>query len=111
MRTEQQIQDAIRKRLRGLGWSTRKTHGNRYMAGWPDLMCHHPDHGFRWLEVKRPKKGELTNAQHLEFPKWEADGIGIWIATDESQVPDLFFEPANWRRWYKSRPTIKEIFK
>ena len=106
---EQSIQNQIRKRLKEIGWSTRKTHGNKFQAGWPDLYCYHREYGERWLEVKTPT-GRLTKAQRKEFPLWEADGIKIWIAESAEDVPELLFEEPNWRNWYDEPETLEDIY-
>lgn len=84
-RSEASIQAAIRRRLEAEGWLVEKSHGNQFQAGWPDLYCHHPELGARWIEVKTPR-GRLTQAQRVLFPKWERFGVGIWILKGEDEV-------------------------
>lgn len=95
-RLEADIQEAIVRKLKVQDWFVKSTHGNLYQSGFPDLFCAHKKYGQRWLEVKNPKQYSFTNAQMEYFPLMTAAGVGIWIATDESQVPDLFFKSANW---------------
>lgn len=97
MRSEKAIQDAIRKALREDGWLVAKAHGNRFQKGWPDLYCHHPLHGERWIEVKR-SKGKLTKDQRRRFPEWAHYGVGIWVLTSETEIP-LIWERPNWDQW------------
>lgn len=97
-RSEKAIQAGIRKALEADGWLVAKTHGGRFMKGWPDLWCCHPEHGYRWIEVKRPKGGKLTDAQARRFPEWDAFGVKIWILTDEEEIPLLWKAP-NWKNW------------
>lgn len=98
MRSEKAIQAAIRKRLEDAGWLVVKTHGNRFQKGFPDLLCFHPKHGTRWIEVKKPT-GKLTKDQRRVFPIWESYGVEIWVLTSEEQVDMIFGEP-NWRHWW-----------
>jgi hypothetical protein len=95
-RAEAEIQERIENKLTLLGWFIKSTHGNIYQAGFPDIYCAHVKYGQRWLEVKNPAGYSFTQAQMEVFPKMAAARVGIWIATHEDQVPDLFFKPANW---------------
>ena len=126
-RSEKSIQNAIRNTLERAGWLTEKTHGNRYQPGWPDLMCWQgaeilsgfagvhddtdigcPDGNgscfgcvggiLKWLEVKRPG-GKLTPRQVTRFAKWEAAGLGVWVAAKVDGVRELLGDPPNWREW------------
>lgn len=91
------IQDRIIKKLRGLDWLVKVTHGNIYQFGFPDLYVAHKSYGTRWIEVKRDDgKHSFTPAQLEFFPQFSGAGVGIWVATHEDQLPDLLFKPANW---------------
>ena len=96
--TEKLIQSKIRKALEATGALVRKSHGNRFQVGWPDLLVLHPEHPARWIEVKRPKTGRLTPGQRSEFEKWDAAGARIWVLTSVDQLDLLDTEP-NWREW------------
>lgn len=75
-----------------------KTHGNRFQPGWPDLYASHPEHGTRWIEVKRPKGGRLTRAQRVRFPEMSEAGVGIWVLTGAQEIGALF-DPPQWEAW------------
>jgi hypothetical protein len=91
------IQDRICRKLKGLDWFVKESHGDMYSSGWPDVFCYHQMYGMRWVEVKNPKGYRFTNAQTLWFPKFAAVGCGIWILTSDSdeEIKKLF-GPANW---------------
>lgn len=97
-RSEAAIQAELRERLRRDGWLVVKSHGNKFQPGWPDLYAHHPEHGARWIEVKRPKAGRLTKAQRVVFAEWSVYGVGIWVLTSAEEVGLLLEEP-NWSEW------------
>ena len=88
-------------RLIRAGWLVEKTHGTVYSPGWPDLYCHHPDHGSRWVEVKRPS-GKLTRAQQARFGRWCAAGVGIWVLTSPDEV-DLLHSAPNAAVWLRPK--------
>ena len=96
------IQDAIEKKLKGLDWYVKSTHGNMYQSGFPDIYAYHRTYGQRWIEVKNPKAYVFTPAQLQNFPMMSAHGCGIWILTssEDSEFRKLFLEP-NWM-WYLS---------
>lgn len=98
---EATIQREIRDYLRNRGWLVYVTTCGSYMKGLPDLICHHPEHGTRLVDVKRPKGGTLTKAQVQVWTEFEKYKLGVWIMTecDES----VLFGPPNWRQWWKPR--------
>ena len=99
-RSEKAIQDAIIKRLKGIGFTLiSKSHCSAFQKGWPDLYCYHPEHGSLWVEVKKPKTGRLTKAQKVVFPKWVAAGVPLWILTHEDQVDDIPHSLPNCGEW------------
>lgn len=90
--------------LRYKGWFVKITHGNMYSVGWPDLFASHSRYGPRWIEVKLPKGSQLTAAQLEDFPKFCANGSGVWIlnAATDDEYKKLFKEP----NWYLYLPTM-----
>lgn len=77
-------------------------HGNLYQVGIPDLYCHHPRWGARWIDVKQPKRYSFTKAQRQKWPVWDRFKIGIWILTAATQEEyDKLFRPPNWRDYWK----------
>lgn len=93
------IQRDVIKMLRFRGWFVKPTHGNAFQSGFPDLFCTHSTYGIRWIEVKLPdmKGSKFTPAQLEEFPKFVANGAGIWVLTaaTEGEYAKLFKSP-NW---------------
>jgi len=103
-RPEDKVSDAIRDFLVMRGWFVKKTHGNAFMKGWPDLYATHRTYGARWIEVKLPdmKGSHFTKAQLSEFPKFCANGTGIWVLTGATQFEyDKLFKPHNWQTYIK----------
>jgi hypothetical protein len=94
------IQEAIEKKLLGLGWYVRSTHGSMYQCGFPDLFACHLKYGTRWVEVKNPTGYSFTSAQLEVFPKFTANGVGVWvlISDQDSEIAKLF-KPANWYQY------------
>lgn len=81
----------------GKGWFVKNTHGNQYQSGFPDLYCCHTSYAARWVEVKIADHYAFTAAQLTEFPKFCANGVGIWILTAATEEQyQLLFKPANW---------------
>ena len=80
---EHKVQQAIIQMLRYKGWYVRVTQGNMYANGWPDLYATHSRYKARWIEVKLPemKGSRFTAAQLEEFPKFCANGAGVWVLT------------------------------
>lgn len=97
---EHEIVTRLRKTLEGRGWLVEKTHGSMYAVGWPDLFCHHPQHGSRWIEVKRPHKGALEDSQIKKFRRWLTFGLGVYVLVDDSKTQlDLLLRAPNWTHW------------
>lgn len=96
-RPEAKTQDAIISMLRTKGWFIKPTHGNMFQSGFPDLFCCHSRYGQRWVEIKLPKGSKFTGAQLEDFPKFCANGSGVWIliAATEHEYGKLFEKP-NW---------------
>lgn len=81
------------------GWFVKSTHGNMYQAGFPDLFAAHSKFNYRWIEVKLPGMvgSRFTPAQIEWFPKFVANGSGIWILTSVCQEEyDKLFKACNW---------------
>lgn len=94
---EAKIQDRLVKKLRGMEWFVKETHGNLYQSGLPDLLTGHIKYGSRWIEVKNPYDFSFTPAQQQDFPKMKAVGIGIWILFGDEDAEILkLWKPANW---------------
>lgn len=94
-RPEAKIQKAVIEQLKINDWFVKNTHGNIYSSGLPDLYCAHKKYGQRWIEVKNPEAYSFTSAQRETFLLMAAAGVGIWIATDPKEIPDLLFKPPN----------------
>ena len=93
------LQRDVIKFLRFRGWFVKPTHGNDYQSGFPDLFCTHSTYGIRWIEIKLPemKGSHFTPAQLEEFPKFVANGAGIWILTAPTEREyDKLFKSPNW---------------
>lgn len=101
MKKESQIQAEIRNYLRSRGWLVYVTTCGAYMKGLPDLICHHPEHGTRFVDVKRPKGGTLTKAQVQTWYEFEKYSLGVWIMTGCDDT--VLFQPYNWREWWQPR--------
>ena len=99
---EKIIQEAIEFMLRGKGWYVKRTHGNAAVSGFPDDFACHSMYGQRWVEVKLPnmKGSQYTPAQLQDFPKFCANGSGIWVLTaaNEEEYQKLF-KPYNWWKY------------
>lgn len=99
---EARIQDAIMKKLTERGWFCKKTHGNMYQSGLPDIFATHKWFGHRWIEVKLPKmKGsKFTPAQLKVFPEMCKHGSGVWILTSDSDKElEKLKQPFNWWKY------------
>ena len=96
-RPEDKIVAALTMYLRAREWFVKKTHGNKYQTGFPDLFCAHRRYGIRWIEVKVAEHGRFTPAQMDTFPQFAAAGVGIWVLTaaTEDEYQKLF-HPPNW---------------
>jgi hypothetical protein len=94
---EAKIQEAIIDFLMVRGWFVKSTHGNMYQHGFPDLFCCHSRYGIRWIEVKNPDNYCFTAAQLEDFPKFTANGAGVWILTAATQCEyEKLWKPPNW---------------
>ncbi len=100
---ERDIARAIGTKLKG--WMFEKTWGSKFQAGWPDYYAHHPKHGERWIETKRPG-GKLEATQYAKFKRWSAAGVRIWVLDSVDSIPLLFEEP-NWHKWPRKRWRLK----
>ena len=102
MKLEAVIQKECVAYLRARHWFVKRFTGNAYQYGVPDVMAYHKDYGTRWIDFKPPKGGRLTQKQIIEWPQWEAAGIGIWIITaaNDTEYAKLWQAP-NWREWWK----------
>ncbi|HPT70850.1 MAG TPA: hypothetical protein PLE74_01050 [Candidatus Cloacimonadota bacterium] len=96
---EAKVQKAISDYMKCRDWFVKPTHGNMYQAGFPDLFTAHQKYGIRWIEVKLPnmKGSRFTSQQLIDFPKFSAAGVGIWILTagTDDEYRKLFGAP-NW---------------
>lgn len=91
------IQEAIIRKLKGLDWFCKETHGNMYQSGFPDIYAAHRRYGARWIEVKNPKSYSFTPAQINDFPLFTGHGVGIWILISDTDYEiNKLFGPANW---------------
>ena len=96
---EAKIQKSIIKMLELRGWWVKVTHGNAHTDGWPDLLACHKIYGTRWIEVKLPnmKGSKFTKAQLRDFPKFCANGSGVWVLTSNTDEEyNKLFKPYNW---------------
>lgn len=94
------IQEKLIKKLKGLDWFVKPTHGNLYQSGFPDLYCFHKNYGQRWVEVKNAESYKFTPAQLEWFPRFSAVQCGIWILTNDSDAElKKLFGPANWYQY------------
>lgn len=98
-RPEHKIQKEITNMLVLRGWLVKPTHGDQYQSGFPDLYCTHSRYGSRWVEVKLPgmKGSRFTSAQMEWFPKFCANGSGVWILTGATETEyQKLFKNFNW---------------
>ena len=97
---ESQIQNEIIKFLKERDWDVSATHGTSLMVGFPDLYACHSKFGVRWIEVKEPNEGRLTQSQRERFMKWASCNVGIWIMTAATEFDyRCLFTPPNWHQW------------
>lgn len=79
------------------GWFVKVTHGSTFQAGFPDLYACKRSYGSRWIEIKNPLNYRFTGAQLEVFPRFAAEGVGIWILVDATEQEYLkLFKPPNW---------------
>jgi hypothetical protein len=96
------IQNDLIEFLEDREWLVERMIGNALQKGIPDLYCHHPSWGERWIDVKNPKSYSFTKDQRRKWPIWEKYGVGIWILTAADQEEyDKLFHPPNWRKYWK----------
>jgi hypothetical protein len=94
------IQDKICKKLKGLDWFVKETHGDLYQSGFPDIYAFHRSYGQRWIEVKNPNGYAFTPAQLKWFPMFSAVGCQVWILTSDSDEEyKKLFLPENWYQY------------
>ena len=101
---EHQISTKLKHILVARGWMFEKTHGNVHQVGWPDYYAHHPEFGYRWVEMKTPK-GKLRPTQTGRFNQWTKAGCKIWVL-DSTEFGALFREP-NWKKRPRRKWGIK----
>jgi hypothetical protein len=93
--------------MKARGWYGKRMIGNALQTGVPDYFFLHERHGTRWIDYKNPSSYEFTPAQIIEWPKWEAKRVGIWIITAATQEQyDLLFTRlplGNWRDYWKPK--------
>lgn len=99
---ESKIQRDVMRHLEARGWFVLRLTGNAFQTGVPDLWAWHPEHDFRWIDLKRPDRYDFTKAQKAKWPKWHAAGVGVWIMTGVEDYGKLF-GPPNWRDYWKDR--------
>lgn len=103
------------------GWWVKATHGSVEQSGVPDLFATHPEHGYRWIDIKVRGRYRITAAQYQDWPKFCRYGSGVWITSlpksligsrnkalcreeMEAEYKKLW-EPFN---WYTYIPTTKD---
>lgn len=110
---ERDIQRELVAFLQARDWHVERMSADAYQNGIPDLYCHHPKWGGRWIEVKRPTDYTFTRRQRQKWPKWSQAGIPIWILTAATQEQyDLLFKPPNWRDFWRASfqtPTMSDV--
>ena len=99
---EYKIQKDLIKFLRTKDWYVFATHGNMYQQGLPDLFATHKWYGYRWIEVKDPKRtGDIfTPAQRKVFPQLVNNGSDVWVlchATEDEY--QKLFDDGNWYKF------------
>jgi hypothetical protein len=83
------------------GWYCKDTHGSLYSSGWPDIYATHSKYGIRWVEVKNKDRSggiDIFTPDQLEvFPKLCANGSGVWVLVDDTELEyKKLFAPFNW---------------
>ena len=101
---EAEIQRRTIAALERDGWFVKVLHGDLYQHGMPDLFACKKGCGWRFIEMKNPERYRFTNAQYETFPRLQAEGVGVWILTSETQL-DLLRGPANWHQFLDGAST------
>jgi hypothetical protein len=97
---EEKIVQDLLNYLKVRDWFVKRTHGNMFQSGFPDLYAAKRNYGSRWIEVKCPHKYCFTNAQLEDFPKLSGCGVGIWILTAANEHEyNKLFQPPNWYQY------------
>lgn len=97
---EQASSIRLRRYMKAQGWYVKKIHGGKYQSGLPDLYCHHPQHGHRWIETKVPK-GKLSDSQIQEFTRLHKACDKIYVLEDETHYYRLFATRDNWMEYVR----------
>jgi len=107
-RPEDLIVQQLKSYLKTRDWLVKKTHGNEFQSGFPDLFCYHRKYGLRWIEVKTPT-GHLQGSQIQFFQELAAVGCGVWILTaaNDDQY-QLLFSSANWF-WFLPHMGMRKV--
>lgn len=92
---EKEHGDDLKRYMVQRGWMVKKITGSEYMVGFPDYYCSHIVHGPRWIELKRPGTGRLSDVQIRVFGQFTRAGTGIWLLETVADYPKLF-KPPNW---------------
>lgn len=82
---EAKIQNELITQLKMRDYFVVETYGSLYQAGFPDLFVCHKELGTRFIECKNPKRYCFTPAQIKVFPRFMAEGVGIYILTGATQ--------------------------
>lgn len=77
------------------GWLTVKLAGSIFQKGLPDLLCVHPDHGIKFIEMKS-MVGKLSDVQFAMFTRMSRFGAKIYICVNAKDY-DKIFDPPNWK--------------
>lgn len=93
MPKENKVQERIFKELRLRGWHVENFHGNLHQSGIPDGRAWHPEHGSRWIEVKRPDAWEFTPDQLIVFPRMIEARDWIWFLSGPQDILKLKHTP------------------
>ena len=97
---EGKIQDSVISKLEERGWFCLETYGNAYQSGLPDVFACHKTYGSKWIEFKNPDGYKFTAAQSDVFPRFAAEGVGIWILDGDTDVHiNKLDGPANWHTY------------
>ncbi len=102
---EDAVQEKIIIFLNQRGWMVEKMHGNAFQKGIPDLYCWNAGlQMHRWIDVKVEGRHEYTKSQCQKWPKWEKNGLGVWIMMDATEEwYAKLFEPHNFWDYWKPR--------